>query len=473
VSSAARTEEKLPSGARDSGAGRRDIGARFTGDSLLWLILVSGLFVLAELSPALLRMSLGTDEITYLAQTSLHSSQVILPPVHSRGAGLLAAPVTLLTTSLLAVRLWLASLSGAGLFLALFAWRGLRRAWTLAVAGAILGSLAISQLSGVQVMPDWWQALGALALAGLFMQAVTGRMRGIVVLPLLAAVTFFLVLMRFQNAAFVVAPVIAAALIVPAWRSRRVLAAIGIGIAVAAAEWIAESYAWYGGPVGRMHLSAQEPPKFGVYFSLPYQLRVLNGPWYCRPGACHGWQYPWLDLWWLALLALIVVGVFTARRMALTSSAVPVAAALSVLAGYVLFEPFAAPRYLLPVVALLTIPAADGMAWLAGTLRWRAGAAALIAAFLLTGAVGQHFVLQSEVTAQSAVRASFIRTADHLREHGARPPCVASSTAVAYYLGCAAPWTGEHMHQVLTQSPGGPRAWRKLPGTKISVYVKR
>lgn len=467
-------EEKLRSAARDSRAGRGDIRARFSGDSLFWLILVSGLFTLAELSPALLRMSLGADEITYLAQTSLHSSQVILPPVHSRGAGLLAAPVTLLTTSLLAVRLWMALLSGAGLFLALFAWRGLRRAWTLAVAGAILGSLGISQLSGVQVMPDWWVALEALAVTGLFMQAVTGRMSGRVVLPLLAAGTFFLALLRFQDAAFVMAPVIAAALVVPAWRNRRVLVAIGIGFAVAAAEWIGESYAWYGGPASRLHMMRQEPPKFGLYFSLPYQLRVLNGPWYCRPGACHGWQYPWLTLWWLALLALICLGVFAARRMSLPCSAVvPLAAALSLLAGYTLFVPYAAPRYLLPVIALLTIPAADGIAWLAGTLRWRAGAAALIAAFLLTGAVGQQFVLQSEVTAQSAVRASFIRAANHLREHGARSPCVASSTAVAYYLGCAAPWTGEDVHQVLMQSSGGPRAWRKLPGTKISVYVKR
>jgi hypothetical protein len=268
----------------DSLARRIGPGGWIGRDSPFWLVLVAGLFTLAELTPSLMRLPLGADEVTYIAQTSAHVSQVILPPVHSRGAGLLAAPVTLLTTSLLALRIWMALLSGTGLFLALLTWRGIRPAWVLAVAGAILGSLGIAQLSAVQAMPDWWVALGALALTGLFLQAVTGRMRPKVILPLLAAGTFFLVLMRPQDAAFLLVPVIAAVFLVPAWWDHRVLYAIGIGIVAAGAEWIGEAYAWYGGPNSRLHMMGQEPPKFGFYFTLPYQLRVLNGPWYCRPG---------------------------------------------------------------------------------------------------------------------------------------------------------------------------------------------
>src|SRR5260370_14774995 len=112
--------------------------ARLSGDSLLWLILVSTLFTLAELTPALLRLPLGADEISYIAQTSAHASQVMLPPVHGRAVGLLAAPVTLLTTSLVVLRVWMALLSGIGLFLAMLAWRGLRPAWVLAVAGCLV-----------------------------------------------------------------------------------------------------------------------------------------------------------------------------------------------------------------------------------------------------------------------------------------------------------------------------------------------
>ena len=444
-------------------------------DSPLWLILVAGLFTLAELTPSLLRVPLGWDEITYIAQTSAHASQVILPPVHSRGAGLLAAPVTLLTTSLLALRIWLALLSGAGLFLALLAWRGIRPAWVLAVAGAILGSLGIAQLSGVQAMPDWWVALGALALTGLFLRAVTGRMRARVVLPLLAAVTFFLFLMRPQDAAFLVVPVIAAVFLVPAWWDHRVLYALGAGIAAAAAEWIGEAYAWYGGPDSRLHMMGQEPPKFGFYFTLPYQLRVLNGPWYCRPGECTGWDYPWLTIWWLALLGLVILGVFAVRRTMLASSAMAVVPALSLLTAYTLFVPYAAPRYLLPVIALLAIPAADGIAWLSALRRWRAPAVLLACAFLLVGIISQQFVRQNEAANQIAVRTLSHDRANHLRSLGVDPPCVVASSTIAYYLGCGSPWTGEPMREYLRQTPGGLNAWLRLtlPAIPPHAYVRR
>jgi hypothetical protein len=478
MSSAARVHTPLAppagdTGPGDSGTWRRRLRARFHRDSPLWLVLVAGLFLLAEFSPTLLRMQLGADEITYIAQTSVHASQVILPPVHSRGAAVLAAPVTLLTTSVLALRVWMAVLSAIGLFLALLAWRGLRPCWVLAVAGLLLGSLGIAQLSGVQAMPDWWVALGALAVTGLFIQAVTGRMRDRLVLPLLAATTFFLVLLRPQDSAFLLAGMIAAALIVPGWRNRRVLAAIGIGILAGAVEWLGEAYAWYGGPVSRLHMMRQEPPKFALYFSLPYQLRVLNGPWYCRPGQCHSWDFPSLTVWWVVLLGLVVLGLVTARRVALASSMITVVAALSVLAAYTLFVPYAAPRYLLPVLALLMIPAADGIAWLATVPSWRAGAVVAICAFLLAGALSQQFVRRAEVRGQYAVRTSFITHAHQLRALGVRPPCVVSSPSTAYYLGCLAPWTGQRMSAVLAQAPGGAASWRQLSASGLTAYVRR
>jgi hypothetical protein len=478
MSSAARVQTPVPrpagdTGPGDTGTGRRSLRARFHRDSPLWLVVVAALFLLAEFSPILLRMRLGADEITYIAQTSVHASQIILPPVHARGAGVLAAPVTMVTTSVLALRVWMAVLSAVGLFLALLAWRGLRPAWVLAIAGLLLGSLAISQLSGVQAMPDWWVALGALAVTGLFLQAVTGRMRDRLVLPLLAATTFFLILLRPQDSAFLLAGIIATAFIVPGWRNRRVLAAIGVGIVAGAAEWLGEAYAWYGGPVSRLHMMRQEPPKFALYFSLPYQLRVLNGPWYCRPGQCHGWDYPSLTAWWLVLLGLVALGIFATRRVALASSMVAVVAALSVLAAYTLFVPYAAPRYLLPVIALLLIPAADGIGWLATRPGWRAGAVVVICAFLLAGAVSQQFVLHTEARGQYAVRASFTRHAHQLRALGVRPPCVISSPSTAYYLGCLAPWTGQRMSAVLAQTPGGAASWRQVSGTALAAYVRK
>lgn len=444
-------------------AGPGNKPARLSSDSVLWLVLSAGLFIVAELTPTLLRMPLGADEITYIAQTSVRASGVLLPPVHGHGAGLLAAPITLLTTSLAALRIWMSLLSGLGLFLAMLAWRGLRPAWVLGVAGFILGSLSITQLSGVQVYPDWWAALGVLAVTGLFLQAVTGRMSGRVVLILLAAGAFLIVMMRPQNIAFVLAPTIGAALIVPAWRKPKVLIAIGIGIAAGAAEWAAEAFALYGGLGSRLHLATQEPPRFGLYFSLGYQLRVLNGPWYCLPGQCHGWAFPWLTVWWLALLGLVILGVFaTWRTAARASSALAALSGLWVIACYALLVPIAAPRYLLPAFALLAIPAADAIAWLAATVRWRPAGLLVACAFLLTGVVCQRVVLQAEVSSQDDGRALYMSTAEQLRVAGIHPPCVLKSPSTAYYLGCGAPWTGETVPEFLARTPGGVNAWRKV-----------
>lgn len=452
--------------------GRRRFGTRLRRDGPLWLVLVAVAFTLSEFTPSLLRLPLGADEITYIAQTSAHVSGVILPPVHSRGPALLAAPVTLLTTSAVALRIWLALLSGAGLLGALFTWRRLRPDWVIAIAGFILACLGIAQLSGVQAMPDWWVALGALATTGLFLQAVTGRMRPRIVLPLLALATFFLILQRLQDAAFLVAPLVIAVVVVPAWRKLGVLAAIFAGVAAGMLEWAAESYAVFGGVVSRLHMMKQEPPKFGFYFTLPYQLRVLNGPWYCPPGQCHGWEYPWITVWWAALVVFVILGILALRRTMFSLAVVPVAVALSLLLAYTLFVPYAAPRYLLPVIALLNLPAADGIAWLVTSVRWRTLAIATAVVFLASGAVSQHLVRTSQAYDQTSVRKGFMEKAAIARAAGARAPCIEASTSVAYYLGCSAPWTGQRVRDVVEQTPGGAAAWRQILGVPTYVLVR-
>jgi hypothetical protein len=463
-------------------AGQRTGPALFGPDSLSWLILVSGLFVLAELLPALLRLPLGADEITYIARTSARASGVFLPPVHGHGVSLLAAPVTLLTTSLLALRIWMAVLSGLALFGSLLCWRGLRQAWILALAGFIFASLAITQLSGVQVYPDLWTGFGALAITGLLLQAVQGRMRPRIVLPLIGFVAFFIVLLRPQNIAFVLAPTIVAALIVRGWRQRNVLIAMIIGVAAGLLEWSAESFLWFGGLANRIQLAGAEPPKFGLYFSVPMQVKVLSGPWYCdptqKPNLCHGWTYPGLTVWWLAFAALVALGLFAAWRLADKASSV-----LAVVTGgwvalcYVLFVPFGAPRYLLPTFALVAIVAADGIKWLGTMPSWRRAGAALACAFLLVGVVTQHIVLTRE-TANSAASRQFASKANQLRQLGIRPPClIPHSPSVAYYLGCTAPWTGGHVRDVLHLLPGGSKGWRDIrlpPGAPYKdVWVRR
>jgi hypothetical protein len=452
--------------------GRRWLG----GDSLIWLFGVTVLFVAAELTPALLHMPLGADEITYIARTSARASLVNLPPVHGHGAGLLAAPVTLLTTSLTAIRVWMALLSAVGLFLAMLCWRGLRPGWVLALAAAILGSLAITQLSGVQVYPDWWAAIGILALTGLLLQAVNDRWRSGVLLALIGFCAFLIVLMRPQNIFFVLVPAIAAVIFVPDWRKPKVLFAMGVGIALGLADWVGEAFLWYGGFASRVHLAGQEPPKFMLYFSFPYQVKVLSGPWYCLPGACTSWNYPWETLWWVAFAALSLVGLIVAwHRTTKASSLLAAVTAVWVVGCYSLLVPFGAPRYLLPAYALMAILAADAIAWLVTESRWRTVGLALAGVFLITGIVTQRMVLNRQVSEQTATRALFTAEASKLRRLGVRPPCVIRSPSVAYFLGCRAPWTGESMPELLRRTSLGRHGWRVLhrPGVDILVYVPK
>ncbi len=431
-------------------------------DSVLWLILVAGAFLAAELTPALLRMPLGTDEITYIARTSVRVSGVMLPPVHGQGAGLLAAPVTLITQSLLAIRIWMALLSAVGLFLAMLCWRGLRPMWVLALAGLILASLAITQDSGVQIYPDWWGALGVLALTGLLLHAFSGTMRGRLVLPLIAVASLVIVVMRPQNLVFIMGPAILAVVVVPGWRQPRILAAMAAGAALGFLEWIIGAYVWYGGLAARLHEAGQEPPAFRLYFSLGTQVKVLSGPWYCvPPEGCHGWVMPGESVWWVAFLGVSALGLAVCWRTSARASAVLAAVtAVWVIAFYAFLVPFGAPRYILPSLALMSVLAADAVAWLVTEARWRRACVALACLFLLSGIISQRIVLQHLARAEQTGR-PFLAKADRLRDLGVRPPCVVGSTAVAYYLGCTAPWDGQSMHELLAHTPQGLSGWRE------------
>src|SRR4029077_11001640 len=134
---------------------------------------------------------------------------------------------------------------------------------------------AITQDSGVQIYPDWWGALGVLALTGLFLQAVGRRLLPRLVLPLIAVASLVIVLMRPQNIVFIMGPAILAAIVVPRWRDRRILVAMAVGTALGCLEWLIGAYVWYGGLGTRLHEAGQEPPAFSLYFSAGTQAKVL------------------------------------------------------------------------------------------------------------------------------------------------------------------------------------------------------
>jgi hypothetical protein len=236
------------------------------------------------------------------------------------------APVTLITSSVAALRVYLALACGLGLLGALWAWRPLRPAWVLALAGLAFGGLWVSQYYGPQAMPDEWVALSGLAAAGFFLRAATGQARaaagqagppagtdsdgkltgraaarrgdraalaGLTVSVALAA------LLRLGDAVFLAVPLVLAVLTVPAWRRWPLLVCVVGGLLAGGAEWAAGAYLRFGGLAARLQAASAEQGGFGLHAGIWAELRAVNGPTLCRPctvvggtpnSACGGWR---------------------------------------------------------------------------------------------------------------------------------------------------------------------------------------
>ena len=414
-------------------------------DSLCWPGLVAVAFTLAQLAFVTPRMGLSWDETVYVSQVSGHAPAAFFDPARARGVPLLVAPVAAVTASVTALRCYLAVASGLGLFLALLAWRGLRPAWMLALAGLTFGGLWTAQYYGPQAMPDLWVALSALAAAGLFLRAARRLSAGQPArraLAGLAAALACAALFRPGDAIFLAATLLAAGLAVRAWRRWALAAAVAAGTAAGSAEWAAEAGVRFGGVLRRVHLAAAEQGGFRPSSGAWDELRALNGPTLCRP--CDvAWRQPELGLWWLALPLIVALGLIAARRAGrLCSAALAAACSLGVAAQYLVLVGYAAPRFLLPAYALAAIPVADALGWLVTGPRpgRRPLAAGLLACGLVLQLAAQHLVLEHEVRGTVVFHDDYRRIAADLARLGVRPPCLIrgeQSIPIAFYAGCA------------------------------------
>lgn len=471
-------------------------------DSIIWLTVAALVFTLAVLLFTPLRMSLGWDETVYASQISKHV------PMHwsaerARGMPLLIAPVTLLTDSAVVLRVYLALLAGVGLFLALLAWRGLKPAWVLALSGLIFGGLGITQMLASQLFPNFWIALGGLAAVGLFLQGLTEGMRPRLVLILLAIAVAFTALMRPPDAVFISIPLMAAVVVQlvrrsMARRSIELLIAIIAGLAVGGVEWVIEAYMYFGGPFTRLNSSARVVG--GTKFNPVNSLRIINGgrdssvKFY--PGV-SGWSHPRLLIWWFALLVFALLGVYVASRARRWLFAVlPAASALSVYVLYALPVRDNA-RYLLPVWALLSVPAAEGLGWLITQSkgRMRLAAVTAVAVFLAAEVTTQHAMLGTLLGPLESAASADMNAAGALQHLGVRAPCVITSVKrpnfavvsepAAFYSGCTYAWGLRHLPKhgnsrvtvlVLGTRPPWPyaRQWpaHRLGSSEVYAYLQ-
>ncbi|MFF5126930.1 hypothetical protein ACFY41_08285 [Streptomyces syringium] len=415
---------------------------------LPWLAGLAAVYTLAQLVLVTPGLGLGWDETVYLSQVSPQAPAAFFSAPRARGITFLVAPVAALTTSTAVLRVYLALASGGGLLLSLWVWRRLLPLPVLVSAGAVFSGLWITLLYGPQVMPNLWVAYGALLATGCFLRVVrapggTADRRALLGLAAGVACT---ALMRPGDAMALVAPLAVAALCVRSWRRPAVLLALVAGAALGSAQWIVEAYLHYGGLAARVHRAGEIQGGITAHLAVGDQLRALEGRTLCRP--CEvPWRHPVTALWWFAIVPLTAGGLLVAARTRrLAVFLLPAVVGLSLAVPYQ-FIGYAAPRFLLPSYALLSLPVALGLLGVVTAARPRALAAAALALALSAHFAVQYVVLHQAVSRGHAIREAVDGVAAQLRRQGVRAPCVvtgAEAVRIAFRAGCESRQIGGH-----------------------------
>jgi hypothetical protein len=468
---------------------------RQSADSIWWLALIAGLFTLAQLIFVVPRLGLSWDEVVYVSQVSTHAPAAYFDPARARGIPLLVAPVTMVTGSVLALRVYLAVASGLGLFLSLLTWRRIRPAWVLALGGGAFASLWVAQYYGPQAMPDEWVAFAALAAAGFFLRAAgsgeepappgqdgaplppaepPSARRRLARLAGLAGSLAVAALVRPGDAVFLAGGLVVAVLAIRAWRRWDLVAAIAAGLVAGGVQWVVEAYVRFGGPLQRLHAAGAEQDGFGLHAGFWDEFRAVNGPTLCRP-CTVGVRDPEVSLWWILLPVLVVFGVLAARRLGRGRSSLLAGwCGLCVAFQYLFLINYAAPRFLLPAYALLVIPVADLIAWLLTSVRadyrdiTRFGVGFALVAQVLV----QQVVLNHQVAEKVTFFGDYTRIAAQLHHLGVRGPCLVKGEQdipIAFYAGCA---SAGSITAVRARDPAEPVAILAYPHARPPAYAR-
>jgi hypothetical protein len=406
-----------------------------------WPAAAAAAFTIAQLLIVPPAMGLGWDEAIYVSQVSDHAPATAFSAPRARGVSLLVAPVAAWTSSTVALRVYLAVLSGLALFLVLRVWRGRRPPAVLALAGLLFCGLWITVFYGPQAMPNLWVALAGLGAVGCFLRAAADPADRAALWGL-AACAAVMALMRPTDAVWLALPLIAAPLLVRRWRRPAVFAAVLLGLVAGATQWVVEAYASHGGLMARLERASEIQGGLGWNIAIGDHLRSLAGRSLCRP--CDApWPHPAVAMWWLALPVVAAGGLALAvRSRRSTDTLLLTACAVTSAVPYLFFIDYAAPRFLLPAYALLAIPVADCLVWLAlgaARPRWRPVTASLVALALAGHLAVQYVVLSHLVRRTVASHRDWGHIADGLHALGIRPPCLVSgptTVPIAYYAGC-------------------------------------
>jgi hypothetical protein len=413
--------------------------SRLAAHPAIPLIVVAAVYATLQFVAVTTRIRLGWDETVYVSQVNPQVPAAFFGAPRARGVTLLPAPLLAVTHSLTALRAYMTVLSSAGLVVAYWPWTRILRPLTAGMAAFLLVSLWMVQFYGNEIMPNLYVAYGAVAAAGWFVRAT--REPGLRAPLWLAASLAFVALMRPGDAAWIGLPLVIAI----AFARRRIVpaAAIVLGIAVGALEWVIEAYARFGDPVRRLGASSRTEGGLGWHPSgARMELHALNDYLLCRPCGEATWHVSPSSVWWPLVPVLAAGGLaLGAREGRARALAIPMVCGAGIGASYLLSVGYAAPRFLIPSYALLALPVACLMTGAAsiGRRRWRVTVACAVLTSLALLIAGQQAVLARIVTYQKSARLEYVAIADRLHELGVRPPCTISgeqAPPLAYYAGC-------------------------------------
>jgi hypothetical protein len=164
------------------------------------------------------------------------------------------------------------------------------------------------------------------------------------------------------------------------------------------------------------------------------------------------WTYPDILGWWAVFILLAVFGVWAvSRTRGWPYALVPAVCATSAYLLYS-FPDLVSARYLLPTYLLLSIPVADGIAWLsASAFRSRRIAGITVASVCIVAELAsQHLVLAKEIGSRDAGLSSNSQVISELYHLGIHSPCIITADSnqpftpyampAAFQIGCAYAW---------------------------------
>ena len=385
------------------------------------LLVVVGLgYLVVQLLAFSLDRPPSWDEAIYLSQVAPGAEALPFVPSRARGMTFLALPVLQLGGSLLQLRIFLAVASAAAL-------TGAFRMWASvigfgAVAAAILFAGAWPVLFyGSELMPNLWVAfvaVAATAVLGRRLALGEGRYDELAAGGLVAVAA----LIRPLDAV-----VLTAALVLVPLAVRRAtvswVAFLVLGLAAGWAPWLIEMTGRFGSPADAFAAAARlgHTGRWSLFENVRQYLALSDGP-SIGPVVNPGVPASGV-LWLLGLAVLVTLGIRAASsRGLLASLVVPAAAGVALAAEYVVFTDAQAPRFLLPALAVLTIPAGFGLASILARIREREGVpaarmVAIVAATLVVVWGVLQFVIATRVEAGvTEQRASAQRAGFRIRE---------------------------------------------------------